>query len=246
MPISVPSAQCAHVIAFPAFPARRVWGAPLASLRVFLVGLGTAGALGCEYTPHTTVMVRDPSAVRVEIDEGKGLETVLPPSAVEAKVPLPDTAPPFEEGLRQKTVLRRIAAGPIEIQCAKCEPEMKTLVPLDGRMTLGESFFVEKFDFTQREMRVHFVDRRIGPYSTGSTYDADVVTPWTNVAIVRRVSTPDRGLGTKLLLSAAIGAVLGGLGLGDGVADRETTPLVFGAVLLPLSAILAIAGGWYA
>jgi hypothetical protein len=211
-----------------------------------VIAAGAAGALGCEYTPETTVMVRDPSAVRVEIDDGKEVRTILPPSPQESHVLLPDTAPPFHEGLRQRTVLRRIAAGPIEVQCATCDPEMKTLVPLDGRMTLGQSFHVAKFDFAQKEMRVHFTDGRAAPYGTGSTYDADVVTPWTNVAIIRRVSTPDRAFGVKLLLAAAIGIALGGLGLGDGVADHQTVPTVFGAVFVPLGAMLGIAGCWYA
>jgi hypothetical protein len=192
------------------------------------------------------VVVRDPSAVRVEIDEGQGLRTILPASAQAARATLPDTAPPFHEGLRQKTVLRRIAAGPLEVWCPTCDPEMKTLVPLDGRMTLGKDFHVANFDFTQREMRVHFTDGRWGPFSTGSTYDADVVSPWTNVVIIRRVSTPDRGFGVKMLISAAIAAALGGLSLGAGVANRQTVPTAFGAVLLPLGGILAISGGWYA
>jgi hypothetical protein len=211
-----------------------------------VVALAAPATLGCEYTPETTVTVRDPSAVRVEIDDGRGLRTLLPPSPVQKDAPLPDSAPPFDPGLRQPTLVRREPAGPIEITCATCRPEAKTLVPMDGRMTLGESFHVQKFDFTQREMRVHFVDEREGPYRTSSTYEADVVTPWTNVATVRRVSTPDRSLGVKLLLSAAVGGVLGGIGLGDGVASHQESITIFGAVILPLAAILAISGGWYA
>jgi hypothetical protein len=201
---------------------------------------------GCTYTPETTVRVKDPSAVRLEIDEGEGLRTLLPPSPTHAEVPLPDTAPPFQAGIRAKTTVERVASGPIDIHCPECAPDSKTLVPLDGRMTLGESFRVEKFDFSQREMRVHFVDSREGRYGNPSAYEADVVTPWTNVALVRRVSTPDRALGVKLLLSAAIGAVLGGLSLGDGVAGGHPQVTIFGAIVLPLAAILAVSGGWYA
>jgi len=174
------------------------------------------------------------------------MHTLLPPSPEKLEVPVPDTAPPFEEGIRGKTTVDRIAAGPIEIRCSECSPDVKTLVPLDGEMTLGDNFRVAKFDFTQREMRVHFTDTREGRYGTASTFEADVVTPWTNVLLVHRVSTPDRGLGVKLLLSAAIGAVLGGLTLGDGVADGHPTITAFGAIILPLAAVLAVGGGWYA
>jgi len=38
-------------------------------------------AVGCHYTPETTVTVRDPSAVRVEIDAGKGLRAFLDPGS---------------------------------------------------------------------------------------------------------------------------------------------------------------------
>lgn len=199
--------------------------------------------------------VRDPSAVRLEIDAGKGLRPLLAPaagpgsaadSAAEREVTLPDTAPPFHAGLRAKTAARRLPRGAIELRCPDCTPDVKTLVPIDGMMTLGQSFFVEKFDFAQREMRIHFTDIRDGLYGTPSAYEADVVTPWTNVALVRRVSTPDRGFGVKLLLSAAIAAALGGLSLGDGVADNHPSITVFGAVVLPLAAVLASVGGWYA
>jgi hypothetical protein len=142
--------------------------------------------------------------------------------------------------------VERVAAGPIEIRCADCEPQRRTLVPLDGNIVLGEGFQTAKLDFTQHEMRIHFTDFRDGPYHTISAYDADAVTPWANVAVVKRVSTPDRGTGTKLLLSAAVCGVLGGLSLVDGLANQHTTTEVFGAVFLPLSAFLFIAGGWYA
>jgi hypothetical protein len=204
------------------------------------------GLAGCTYTPETTVTVRDPSAVRVEIDDGKGPRTLLPPSAQKGEIPLPDTAPPFQAGLRTPTSLARAPAGAGEVRCDECSPAVKTLVPIDGRMTLGENFRVEAFDFTQREMRVHFTDSREGRYGNPSSFEADVVTPWTNVALVRRVSTPDRGLGVKLLVSSAIAAVLGGLSLGDGIGDRHPVVTGFAAVILPISVILAVSGGWYA
>jgi hypothetical protein len=134
----------------------------------------------------------------------------------------------------------------IEIHCDECSPSVKTLVPPDGKMTLGASFEVATFDFTQREMRVHFVDARSGRYDNLSAFEADVVTPWTNVALVRRVSTPDRGLGTKLLLSSAIAAALGGLAMGDGIADHHPVVTGFSAIILPLALVLAVSGGWYA
>ncbi len=165
-----------------------------------------------------------------------GFGRCSPPCAEKLEVAVPDTAPPFDPGIRAKTTLDRVERGAVEIRCGECSPDLKTLVPLDGRMTLGESFRVQKFDFTQREMRVHFDDSRDGRYGTPSAFAADVVTPWTNVALVRRVSTPNRGLGVRLLLSAAIGAVLGGLSLGDGVADGHPTITVFGAIILPLAA----------
>jgi hypothetical protein len=184
--------------------------------------------------------------MRVEIDAGKGLRTLLPPSPEKAEVVLPDTAPPFDPGLRQTTVVRRVAAGPIEVSCEKCSPDEKTLVPMNGRITLGQSFRVEKFDFTQREMRIHFTDTREGPFHTGSTYEADLVTPWTNVTLVERVSTPDRAFGVKLIMSAAVAGVLGGVALGDGLGTHTDQTTVLGAAVLPIAALLAIAGGWYA
>ncbi len=207
--------------------------------------LASLALAGCTYTPVTTVTVRDPAAVRVEVDEGEGLRTLLPASMDALAVGIPDTSPPFEQGIRTPTTAHRIARGAIEIRCPECSPDEKTLVPLDGVMTLGERFHVAKFDFTQREMRVHFVDSREGRSGNPSTFEADVVTPWSNVALVRRVSTPDRGLGVRLLLSAAIATALGGLSLGDGVADGHPTVTIFGAIVLPLAGVLAIAGGWY-
>jgi hypothetical protein len=232
--------------------------APAASALRAGVFLGVLAALaGCTYTPETTITVRDPSAVRVEIDEGKGLRTLLPASASPSlheshegahavEVPIPDAAPPFQSGLRTPTSVARSAGGVIEIHCDECSPAVKTLVPPDGKMTLGASFRVAAFDFTQPEMRVHFVDARPGRYDNLSAFEADVVTPWTNVALVRRVSTPDRALGTKLLLSSAIAAALGGLSLGDGIGDHHPVVTGFAAVILPVALVLAVSGGWYA
>ena len=203
--------------------------------------------VGCTYTPETTVTVRDPSAVRVEVDTPSGPRTALEPGATETTVTLPETSPPFEEGsAKQKTSLHRVAAGPIEVLCDACDPKAKTLVPMNGQMTLGQEFRVAKFDFTGKEMRIHFTDARGAQFGTVSSYDADVVTPWINVNEVKRVSTPDRGFGIKLLLSAAIGAVLGGFAVGDGVADHRQASVIFAGVILPISGILAISGSWYA
>lgn len=209
------------------------------------MGALALGLGACTYTPVTTVTVRDPAKVRVEIDEGQGLRTLLPPSSEASEVPIPDAAPPFRPGLRTATKVQRVTRGAIEISCPECDPDEKTLVPLDGRMTLGESFHVDTFDFSQPEMRIHFVDGRDGRYSNPSTYEADVVTPWTNVELVRRVSTPSRALGVRLLLSAAIAAALGGLALGEGVGDGHPVSTGFGAIILPIAGVLAVAGGWY-
>jgi hypothetical protein len=190
-------------------------------------------------------MVRDPSAVRIEVDEGKGPQLLLAPGAQEDHADVPDTAPPFHEGLRQKTTVERMAAGPIEIQCGDCAPQRRTLVPLEGKIVLGEEFEHEKIDFTQHEMRMHFTDAREAPYHTESTYEGEAVTPWTNVSVVTRVSTPNRAVGERLLLSAAICGALGGLSLVDGVTNHHTTTEAFGAVFLPISTFLLIAGGWY-
>jgi hypothetical protein len=192
------------------------------------------------------VTVRDPSAVRVEVDRGKGLQVLLPEGASSNEVPLPDTSPPFREGYREKTVVRRLPAGPIVLACAKCDPEEKTLVPLDGTITFGSKFGVQSFDWTQKEMRVHLRDGRDASYGTVSAFDAEVVTPWSNVVQVRRASTPDRYLGLKLLLSAAMGIALGSFALGDGVSNHHATTTTFGAIILPISGVLAIGGGWYA
>jgi hypothetical protein len=212
---------------------------------MLVLGVASAGALGCEYTPKTTVTVRDPSAVRVEIDEGKGLHTLLAPSSQAETVAIPGTVPPYHEGLREKTALERQSNGAIEIACGTCIPERKVLVPPDGNMPISESFQTAKIDFTQSELRLHFTDDRGGPYSTTSTYDADAVTPWKNVVKVERVSAPNRTIGERLLITAAVAGAIGAFSLIDGVGNHHTTTTVFGAVFIPVGVILLAAGGWY-
>jgi hypothetical protein len=212
-----------------------------------LGGVAVSFSLGCEYTPKTTLTVRDPSAVRVEIDEGKGYHTVLSPSSQTDSYQLPGTVPPYHEGLREKTTFERQTGGAIEVVCNTCTPERRMLMPPTGKVTLGEEFLGEKIDFTQSEMRLRFTDDRGAQYNgSWSTYEAEAVTPWKNVALVERVSAPSRAVGERLLITAAVVAALGGFSLIDGVSNHHTTTLVFGGIFLPVSAILAVGGGWYA
>jgi hypothetical protein len=209
--------------------------------------LAAAVALGgCVYTPETTVKVRDPSAVQVDVEDAQGkLVTVLPPAATASEVKLPATSPPWEEGLRPDVVLRRLAAGPIEIHCEECSPQSATLVALDGEVDLDDPFVMTSHPWTKTEMRIRFRDRREASYSTMAAYDAEVATPWTNVARVVRIDTPDRGVGFKLLASTAVAAVLGGFALQDGLSLHHSTTTAFAAVVLPLTIPLGATGIWY-
>jgi hypothetical protein len=214
---------------------------------VAVLGLSTFGALGCEYTPKTTVTVRDPSAVRVEVDDGHGLRTLLSPSSQPSEsVEIPMTEPPYEPGVHQKTTLQRETGGAIEVLCGECAPNKKVLFPADGKLVLGDDFLGGKIDFTKSELRIRFTDDRAGPWDSFSTYNADAVTPWKNVALVERVSTPSRTVGGRLLITAAVVGALGAFSLIDGVGNHHTTTTVFGAVFLPISAFLFVGGGWYA
>jgi hypothetical protein len=183
--------------------------------------------------------------VSIELQTPDGVRTALGPGAAETNVRLPDSSPPYEEGLREKTVVHRLAAGPIEVLCKTCQPEAKTLVRMSGFLTLGRDFQASQFDFTGKEMRIHFTDVRASKSGSRTAYSADVVTPWSNVNEVKRVLTPDRSFGFKLLLSAAVAAVLGGLALGDGIGDHHDASTVFAAVALPVAGLLGIDGAWY-
>jgi len=72
-----------------------------------------------------------------------------------------------------------------------------------------------------------------------------VATPWTNVNQVRRISTPSRSMGLKLLLSGGVAATLGVFALQDGVSEHHSTTTIFGAIILPLAVVLATGGSWY-
>jgi hypothetical protein len=211
-----------------------------------MVALAALVLGGCAYTPETTVKVRDPSAVQVDIEDGQGkLVTVLPPAATASEAKIPSTSPPWAEGLRPEVVMRRLAAGPIEIRCEDCSPQSATLVALDGVVDLDDPFEMTSHPWTKSEMRIRFRDKRDAAYSTTTAYDAEVATPWTNVARVVRIDTPDRGLGFKLLASAAVLAVLGGFALQDGLSLHHSTTTAFAAIVLPLTIPLGATGIWY-
>ncbi len=197
------------------------------------------------YTPETTVRVRDPSAVQVDIDNEQGkTTTVLAPAAVASEAQLPQTSPPFEEGTRTPTAVRRHAGGGVDVSCADCAPESRVLVASDGTIVFDSGITIMKLDWTKSEMRVRFRDRRATTFATTS-YDAAVATPWSNVAQVRRVSTPSRSMGLKLLLSAGVAGSLGAFALQDGVSLHHSTTTIFGAIILPLAVVLATGGTWY-
>jgi hypothetical protein len=207
---------------------------------------GAVGLAGCVYTPQTTVKVRDPSAVQLDAEDEHGkTTTLLAPSATASEVVLPATSPPFEEGMRSATTLRRHAAGPIDAHCAECDPETRILVAADGTIEFDPTLQITKLDWTKTEMRIRFRDRREAGFGSPSSFDAAVATPWTNVAQVRRVSTPSRAMGLKLLLSAGVGATLGAFALQDGLSLHHQTTTIFGAIILPLAAVLAAGGSWY-
>jgi hypothetical protein len=198
------------------------------------------------YTQETTVKVRDPSAVQVDVEDEHGqMTTILPTAATASSATLPSTSPPWSEGTRPPTVLARKAAGPITIACADCDPGEATLVAMDGHVAFEAPFTYLGHPWTKREMRIRFRDRRATSWATTTSYTAELSTPWTNVAEVKRVGTPDRGLGFKLLASAAILAGLGIFALQDGLSLHHTTTTAFGAVMIPLSIPLGAGGAWY-
>jgi hypothetical protein len=208
--------------------------------------LAAVALAGCVYTPETTVRVRDPSAVQVDIEDEHGkTTTLLAPAATASEVPLPQTVPPFEEGIRMATTVRRHAPGPIDVHCAECDPETRVLVASDGTIQFDPDVRIVKLDWTRNEMRILFRDRRGASFGSTSTYEAAVATPWSNVAQVRRVSTPSRSMGLKLLLSAGVAGTLGAFALEDGVSLHHPTTTIFGAIILPLAVVLATGGTWY-
>jgi hypothetical protein len=210
------------------------------------VALAAVALAGCVYTPQTTVRVRDPSAVQVDIEDQHGkTTTLLAPAATASDVPLPQTSPPFEEGVRMDTSMRRHAPGPIDVHCADCDPDTRVLVATDGTIEFDPGMRILKLDWTRNEMRIRFRDERLGAFGSRSAYEAAVATPWSNVAQVRRVSTPSRSMGLKLLLSAGVAGTLGGFALQDGVSLHHSTTTIFGAIILPLAVVLAIGGTWY-
>jgi hypothetical protein len=199
---------------------------------------------GCTYTSETTVKVRDPAAVQIDVDDPEGKTvTVLPAGGTSAT--LPNTMPPWAEGLRPVVTLNRKPGGPLEVICDDCSPKIATLVDTDGVMNLGPPIRYLGHPFTKKELRVAFRDQREGRYGSSPTYGAELVTPWTNVVSVRRVETPDRGMGVKLLASAAIVAILGGFALEDGFDKNHSETKVFGFVALPFVIPLAAGGAWY-
>jgi hypothetical protein len=221
------------------------WRATCQARLLFLSAAPVAGLVGCAYTPATTVKVRDPAQVQVAVTTDDGMKTILPAGADAVDVALPDASPPFSAGYRDATILRRYEGGPVDVVCEKCSPANKTLVPVNRTIRFAPQFNVASFDWTRSEMRMHIKDTRDGEFGTRSSFEAEVVTPWTNVEEVRRVSAPDRYLGAKLILSSLVGFALGGFALGDGLSRNHPATTAFSAVILPISVALAAGGAWY-
>ncbi len=198
------------------------------------------------YTPQTTVKVRDPSGVEVDAEDEHGnASALLVPAANASSVPIPSTSPPFVEGLRPTTSVQRRAAGAIDTVCDDCDPSVRALVAPDGTVEFNARLRITKLDWTKTEMRIHFRDTRATTFGE-SAFDASIVTPWPNVSEVRRISTPNRATGLKLLLSAAVTGALGGFALQDGVSLHHSATTVFGIAVLPVALALLCGGGWYA
>jgi hypothetical protein len=213
------------------------------AMAIACVALATAG---CVYTPQTTVRLRDPSGAGIDIEDEHGKTSpLLPPAANASAAPLPSTSPPFAEGLRPATTLKRRAAGAIDAVCDECDPEVRALVAPDGTIEFDSGLRVTKLDWTKSEMRIRFRDIRTTSFGT-TAFDASLATPWANVAQVRRVSTPNRAMGLKLLLSAGVTGALGGFALQDGVSLHHSATTVFGIAVLPVALALATGGAWYA
>jgi hypothetical protein len=189
--------------------------------------------------------VRDPSAVEIDIDDGRGKNlAVLPPSASASRAPLPMGSPPFVEGLQEAVTLRRRAAGAVDAICASCDPDARALVAPDGTIEFGPGLQITKLDWTKAEMRIRFRDIRAVTFGKAE-YDASVATPWSNVAQVRRVSTPNRAMGLKLLLSAGVAGALDAFAFQNGLSTNNSSTTILGAVILPIAVALAAGGAWY-
>lgn len=189
--------------------------------------------------------VVDPTFVRVEIDSDKGMTTILPAGKEGAEAKLPDASPPYSPGYREPTMVRRYPNGAIDLVCDNCQPKAKMIVPPNGTIVFAPDFSVASFDWKRSEMRVRIHDERDASFGAWSAYDADIVSPWGNVAEIRRVSTPDRALGAKLVLSSLVCLALGGFALADGVPHHHDVPTTLGIVGLSVGGVLGIGGGWY-
>jgi hypothetical protein len=207
--------------------------------------LGLAACtLGCEYTPKTTLTVRDPSLVRLEVDEGRGDQTIMAPGEKPEETMLPASHPPFSGVFSPATSLRRTAGGPIELHCETCEYEEQILLPDSGIVVFGDALRIRELDWKRQEMKIRF--RQDQWVEAGdASFDAAIATPWSNVVSVHRTSTPNRGTGFRLLACAAITGLLGTFALVDAANNSRTTSLALGIPMLVITVPLLSVGGWY-
>jgi hypothetical protein len=190
------------------------------------------------------VEVRDPSLVRVEVDEGRGDQTILAPGAEPESTMLPAGHPPNMGLFYVPTSFQRAAGGPITVECEKCKEPRRPLVSANGVIAFGDDLAIRELDWTRNEMKVRYRDFQETEVSS-AWFDAAVATPWSNVVRVHRTSTPDRAIGLRLLASAGITGVIGALAIIDAANSKRTTSLALGVPMLVVTVPLASVGSWY-
>jgi hypothetical protein len=191
------------------------------------------------------VKVRDPSQVRLDVDDGRGDQTILAAGGKAEETMVPASSPPFTGAFSPPTALRRGADGSIEVHCEPCLEPDETILPETGVLQFGDELRIRELDWTRSEMKIRFRDMQAiepGP----APFRATIATPWSNVVSVHRTSTPDRAVGLRLLLSAGITGLLGTLAVIDAVNHSgHTTSLALGVPMLVVTVPLASIGGWY-
>jgi hypothetical protein len=190
----------------------------------------------CEYRATTTITVRDPSAVRVDVETRSGTTTALPASPDPSLVRVPESQPPV--------TLQRVAGGPIVLRCDDCGIEKQTLVPMRGAIELGDPLRFSDLDWTRKELSVAFVDASLAPTQV-APMQMSLATPWSNVASVARVRAPSRATGAKMLLAGLVVAGLGVFGVIDGASEHESVSTAFGLAAMVIAAPLLGGAGWY-
>jgi hypothetical protein len=202
------------------------------------------GALGCEYTPRVSVKVRDPSLVRVEVDDGRGDQTILAPGAQAETTMLPAGHPPFVGIFQTATSFQRVAGGPIAVECTTCNEGRREILSMGGVMVFGDQLLIRELDWSRGEMKIRYRDLQTTE-GTSAWFDAAVATPWSNVVQVHRTSTPDRAIGWRLLASAGVAGLLGTFAIIDAVNSKRNTSLALGVPMLVVTVPLLSGAGWY-